>query len=280
MIQDDLGRCEADFATALRGRALRCPDGVLDVADETPRRRFDVYKNNVVGSLTNALSIRYPALRRLVGDRFFRAMCADFVLANLPVSPVLIAYGHEIPEFIESFEPAAGLPYLADVARLESAHWQAYHAADVEPAAPRAFAAVQAESAHLVRLALVPSVSIVISRWPIVSIWETNMRDADVTPLALDRPECALVARRSLEVGVMRLTLATARFIEAIRNGAPLGAAVELVLEWDPSFDPSEALSFLTTAGIVMEIGNASGLRPRGDHADLRKAGSGGDYGE
>ena len=45
----------------------------------------------------------------------------------------------------DEFEPAAHLPYLADVARIERAWTEAYHAAEAHPLDPAAFAALAPE---------------------------------------------------------------------------------------------------------------------------------------
>ena len=42
-------------------------------------------------------------------------------------------YGGDFADFVEGFAPAASVPYLAAVARLERARVQAYHAADSQP---------------------------------------------------------------------------------------------------------------------------------------------------
>jgi len=57
-----------------------------------------------------------------VGEEFFGAMAAAFVLECPPRSPVLASYGDELPEFIAGFASARDLAYLPDVARLEAAH--------------------------------------------------------------------------------------------------------------------------------------------------------------
>ena len=50
-----------------------------------------------------------------------RAMAREFVRAHPPSSPLLFLYGQEFPAFMETFEPARSIPYLADVARIERA---------------------------------------------------------------------------------------------------------------------------------------------------------------
>ncbi len=126
---------------------MALPDGLRAWNGSEPSKRFSVYRSNVRGALVEALAVRYPVVQRLVGEDFFRVMSRDYALNNLPPSPVLIGYGENFPEFVEGFEPAATLPYLADVARLESAYWQAYHAADDAPLPAEAFAAIDPHDA-------------------------------------------------------------------------------------------------------------------------------------
>ena len=110
-----------------RGR-MGAPDG----------HRFAVYRNNVAVGLIGALEARYPVSRRIAGDDLFRAMARAFVRANRPRSPVMIAYGEDFPEFAGAYLTAAeawpGLAVLADVARLENAWVEAYHAEDATAA--------------------------------------------------------------------------------------------------------------------------------------------------
>ena len=48
---------------------------------------------------------------------------------------MLVDYGEEFPDFLATFEPAAELPYLSDVARLDRFWTQAHVAADQTPIA-------------------------------------------------------------------------------------------------------------------------------------------------
>ena len=243
-----------EFAAALTNRDLPVPSGLTSWTGPRLERRFGVYRNNVSAGLIEALAVRYPVVLRLVGEEFFRAMTREYVLGALPRSPVLIEYGESYSDFVERFLPTASLAYLGDVARLESAYWRAYHAADVETLEPESFAAIATATLPDIRFAFHPSVSIVPSRWPIVSIWETNTRDADVTPIDLGRPENALVARPELDVEVRRLSTGAVAFLSAFAGSRTLSEAVGLAIESEPSFDLTANLAGLIQARIVTHI--------------------------
>ena len=72
-------------------------------------------------------------MRKLVGDEFFAAMAGVFLRAHPPRSRMLMLYGDGLPAFLAEFPPVAQLGYLPDVARLEQAMRESYHAADSAP---------------------------------------------------------------------------------------------------------------------------------------------------
>ena len=95
-------------------------------------------------------------VERIVGADFFQAMARAYALAEPPSSPVLMDYGVSFADFIAGFAPAASLPYLPDVARIERAWREAYHAADAEPLAAVDFAAIAVDEIAGLRLRAPP----------------------------------------------------------------------------------------------------------------------------
>ena len=106
------------------------PAGVVGPNGKGAVKRYNVYRNNVIVSLIDALAAIFPATQRITGVEFFRAMARFHVRATPPCSPLLFEYGHEFPDFIARYEYARPMPYLADTARIERAWLDAYHAAD------------------------------------------------------------------------------------------------------------------------------------------------------
>ena len=107
----------SDFAPALLNVENPVPDDLIDPKGRPVGRRFDVYRNNVVHSLSEALGVAYPVIQKLVGEEFFKAMANVFVRQFPPSSPMMFQFAPEFPIFLESFPPVAHLPYLPDVAR-------------------------------------------------------------------------------------------------------------------------------------------------------------------
>jgi hypothetical protein len=235
----------AQFAGALRGAPL--PPGVTGPEAEV---RFAVYRNNVAQGLGNALAARFPVIRRLLGAEYFTALAGVYAAQHRPETPVLMLWGQSFSDFLAGFEPLAGYPYLADVARIEHARGIAFHAADVVPINPARLAG--ADPAQL-RLGLHPSVQVLRLGFPAVSIWAANQPGATPAPLPA-APETALILRRpDHEVPVTAITSADAAMVAALAGGAPLLAAAEAALALDPGHDPNPLLLHLMQSGALTE---------------------------
>ena len=212
------------FARALLDPTLACPVGVRVYDGSDPTTRFAVYRNNVVASLVGALGEGFPVVRELVDEAFFAVMARAFAMHDPPRSPVLADWGDSFADFVERFEPAAGVPYLADVARLERARVLAYHAADAPTIGADALARRFAETATIAdaRVRLHPSVHVVVSRFAIVSLWAAHHGHGEVARIDPCAREAALVLREGDDASVIRLPHDAAVFVHRLAQGDTL----------------------------------------------------------
>ena len=149
---------QTQFVTALLSPTTPPPDGLTNPDGSPAQKRFDVYRNNVAVGLSDALEQAFPVVRKIVGAEFFRAMAAVYVRNFPPSSPLMMFYGAEMASFLKGFVPVKGLPYLADVARLELALRQAYHAADATPIAAEALGSLAPDQLMRTKLRFAPAV--------------------------------------------------------------------------------------------------------------------------
>ena len=218
------------FAQALLDPTLPCPPGFQTWNGSDPQTRFAVYRNNVTVSLIDALAQTFPVVQSLVGEEFFSAMAKVFVQRNPPRSRLMAFYGDGFPTFISGFAPASGLPYLADVARLEMARVQAYHAADLEPVEPSALAAAMADGDKLMslQLHLHPSVHWVDSDFAVYSLWAAHQGEGCLSAVDPLTAESALIFRSGLDVYTLAVTAAEVTFLRALTEGKSLPRAVDV----------------------------------------------------
>jgi Putative DNA-binding domain len=244
---------QAEFAAALLDPDRPCPAGLTRRSGGEPARRLAVYRNNVLSSLIDALADTFPVVAELVGETFFRAMARCFVHAQPASSPLLVNYGAGFAAFVADFPPAASVPYLAEVARLEYARVQAYHAADAAVLRSVQIAAelVDAERAAASRLLLQPSLHCLRGEFAAVSLWAAHHGLCRIESVDPFRAEHALVWRQDLEVQLMAVDAAGLLFIEALQQGRTLGEAAAAALELDAHFDLGAALAQLIGAALI-----------------------------
>ena len=241
---------QREFAFALLDPARPTPRGIVGPDGDPSPRRFSVYRNNVVVGLTEILKDTFPAVRRLVGSEFFDAMAGIYVRADPPRSPILLEYGGGFPAFIETFRPAAGLPYLADVARIEWAWTEAYHAEDACALNAGSFKDIPAEELPGARLLLHPSLRVVRSTMPALTIWRVNVAEGAPAEMTLDGGgEDALIVRPEATVEVRSLPPGAADFIDAISAGHTVAEAMRIAAECDRRFDLAANIAGLIEAG-------------------------------
>ncbi|MCP5268248.1 MAG: putative DNA-binding domain-containing protein [Zoogloeaceae bacterium] len=247
----------ATFAAALLNPAAPCPSGLVTWNGSDAAQRFGVYRNNVTVSLIEALADSFPIVQQLVGDAFFRAMAGEFARQSPPTSPVLAWYGDAFADFVAAFPPVAGVPYLADVARLEYARVLAFHAADADPVPVAEIAAClnDADALPALRLQLHPSLQVIDSPFAITSLWGAHQGSGDLADIDPAQPECALVLRHGLSVEVMAVPAAAGRFIDALQAGASLGDAVQQASDGDTHFDPTPVLGLLISRELLIGLG-------------------------
>lgn len=236
----DLASRQAEFIGALMAG---------DGAEGNDRRGFGVYRNNVFASLTAVLGVRFPVVKRLTGEEFFAATVHDYIRLHPPTAPVLLEYGETFSVFLDAYQPAAGLPFLPDIARLEWLRHDAFHAADCPALSAAAFANIDTTRVGDLIFTLHPSLRLITSPYPVFSIWETNIRDAEVRAIGPEQPgEAALIIRPVEDVVVLRLDPGEFAFVSALAAGATLSGAVRTASS--VPFSLSLALARLINAGV------------------------------
>jgi hypothetical protein len=242
------------FSPALLDPQSATPAVVTGPNKKAVSKRYNVYRNNVTVSLIDALAAIFPATQRITGVEFFRAMGRFHVRAAPPTSPLLFEYGRDFPGFIERYEYAQSLPWLTDVARIERAWLDAYHAADMEILKPQHLLSIPPERLPDARFVPHPAVRIVGSEFPAVSIFAANRSDGPMDPIEAAGAEDALITRPGLEVVVRHLPPGGAIFLMRLISGETLGQAAAAAFETSTSFDLPANIAGMIEAGAFVAI--------------------------
>jgi hypothetical protein len=243
------GTRDADFF------ALISEEGVNPVA------RFSIYQANVVHRLTAALVSAYPVVCHLVDRGFFDYAADTFVRRTLPASSCLDEYGEEFPSFLETFPPAAEIPYLSDVARLE------WHISRVVRG-PR-HSAVPAKTslqtlerciqlgidASNIYFRFSPDVRFLSSPFAIDTIWKMHQQGALMNRLSLRGVGGAhLQINGGDRLCILNLSPSAWAFRSHLRRGATLEAAFSAAIAACADFDCALEIATLLNDGCVVEV--------------------------
>jgi hypothetical protein len=252
------------FANALLAPDAPCPAGLFSSNDADPASRFAVYRNNVHSSLINALAAGYPVTLQLVGEAFFRAMAGLYIQAFPPASPLINEYGRDFADFIQGFAPAASVPYLPDVARLERLRVRAYHAKDVCPLDQTTLiGALQRQTAlGELCLQLHPCVATLKSAYAVVALWAAHQTGESLATLNPLHAQSALVLRDGLQVKVFAIDSGSVAFINSLDNGWPLEMAVAYALDAATEFDLHQCLALLISHGAITHLHTKQKVSP------------------
>lgn len=249
-----LADLQADFAAALTDPARPAPAAVQRQVKLPQSRRFDVYRNNMMVSLIEALEATYPVVQRLVGRDFFRAAAKTYIRRAPPRTPVLLLYGEGFGDFLDAFQPAAGVPYLGDVARLEWARVYAYHAADAAPLGVDSLAAIPEAALAATRFALHPSLGLLRARFPVASLWAVTSGADPAAEVDMARGEAVAVLRPALTVETRVLPPGGYTFMSGLAEGHSLGEAAEAAAAAVDGFDLACHLRGLFQLGAVVAL--------------------------
>jgi hypothetical protein len=153
---------------------------------------------------------------------------------------------------VYSAEAQRGLASLPDVARLENAWVEAYHAEDATPATVSDLATLSAESLPEARVVFHPAARLLRFATPAASVWASAQSSNNPATLPEAIGEDALITRPDCDVRVRVLPPRGYDFALSLREGATLAEAIAALD--DPDFDFGAHLVGLVESGAVASI--------------------------
>ena len=252
ILDSSLARFQDDFARMLLASDAAIPPAMAALAAQPA---FAIYRNTVMKACIDALQANYPTVTRLVGEEWLRAAAAVYVRDALPVQPMLLDYGADFADFLAQFEPAAELPYLPGVARLDR-YWTEAHAAATENALDAA-AATQLAAGNFFRARLQPHAA-TRRAWfadaPIYTIWSRNRTDCAFDGDIDWQPEGALLTRPHDAVQWRALDRAGCAFLDACTAGGSVADAAQAALAVQADADLGHLMASLLDAGAFSRL--------------------------
>jgi len=239
---------QSAFNAALLDPSADRPNGLSDAGGRPAGKRFDVYRNNVTVSLREALETGFPATARLLGEQNFNTIATGYLRANPPSSPLMMLYGGGFPRYVSAIPALAKLAYLRDVARLEYAMRQSYHAEDAPALDPARLASLPPEALNNARLTFAAATQLVLTPWPIHAIRAKALGESGENPPAHAQP--TLVTRPEFDPILTPLPADQGDLCGALMAGKTLAEASTL----HPAADLGQLLGTLLATQALTDI--------------------------
>ncbi|MCX7176174.1 MAG: DNA-binding domain-containing protein [Proteobacteria bacterium] len=215
---------------------------------------LEAYRRSVLANLGVAVQATYPVLEAIVGKEFLAAAARRYAMERPSTSGDLNAYGGDFDDFLARYEPAAALPYLPDVARLEWLVQQVYGAKDVPAQDFGILAATPPDRWGELRFRLDPAHACLESAWPLARIWEVNQPGyAGDFEVEFDRPQTVLIHRRPGGTAVEALNPGELDFLRTLGAGQTLAAAVDAAAQFE-TFELQTCMQRCIAVGLLRQV--------------------------
>lgn len=215
-----------------------------------------VYRNTAAKGCADALAAQFPTVERVVGPDWLAAAATAHAAAHPPRTASLLAYGAAFPAWLAAFPPAADMPYLAGLAKLDWLWTEAHLAADAPPLAPDRVAALAPHAFARRGLVLHPATQFAAFADGTPSLWRA-LQPAGDPPRTLelnDAPESLLFVRPNLDIDHQVIGAGALAFLTACEAGASLADAAVAALAAEPGLDLSASFAGLAAAGAFTDL--------------------------
>jgi hypothetical protein len=244
---DSAGPRAIDRLAAAQGAAV-------PVSSITPAARLRVYRNTVRSNFAAALESTFPAVRRLVGEAYFRRVARDFAVRHPSRSGDLRHVGAPFPGYLAEVHGQDQYRYLGEVARLELLIEEVLLAPEHPRLDLTVLAAVAPSAYENLRFVLNPALRLFESPYPIKKIWESNVL-SDAEPGSIDLESGAerfAVLRRRLQLQFHPLSPGEWRWLAALSEHLPFAASLEAAAAAEGDFDATAALQRFVELGAIV----------------------------
>lgn len=243
----------AGSQTELTSATPKIREGKLNTA-----QRVAIYRRNVQSTLRGALGDIFPTTRWMLGDDKFLNVGDQFILHAPSTSGDLNQFGRSFPEFLSAMQPSAA----ADMATLDWAWHEAFHAAEQAALDLSRLGAVPAEQHAALVFQLHPSARLIGSAYPLLELWQAH-QNSEEAPLEISKILPAdhhflAVHRDDANVTLTPLSAPQFHFLKNCAEHRPLGKAAEAAFALDASFALQAFLIQTVQQNIVIDFNEPS----------------------
>jgi hypothetical protein len=236
-------------AEGLAAEKSLAPDGLAQVISSDERlsaeERVDIYANMYFYRILDVLKEDFPATLSVLGAERFHNLVTGYLI-EYPPAHFSIAYaGKHLSDFIRDHPLRDEFPFLGDLARLERALIEVFHASDAMSLDAEQMRALAPADWPSLKLALHPANQILKLEWNVATILDANERGEEFS-LPAHVTIVMLVWRSRNQVYYRAIDSMELQELQAIAKGVAFAEMCEMiasVLDKDREGDPAAAIN-------------------------------------
>lgn len=253
-----LNKVQAGFVADMKRATLQDLKNMILPGKFESNELMQVYRNNYYISLTEALRSVYVSVDKLVGKGFFDFVAHSYIDAHPSKSGNLHEFGSYFSYFIGSLDQAASVPYIADIAKLDWAWHQMFHAKDSAPLNVETLEEFEHEELGALNFKFIEGMQVLTMGFTVFGLWNhcreiPGFEGAD--ELSYNKTtEFIMIHRLGLDVVVSLMSQAEVTFIEELKKGECLADATESAMSHNMQFQLLEVLQSLFVKEVIDRV--------------------------
>ncbi|HEY9840421.1 MAG TPA: DNA-binding domain-containing protein [Candidatus Obscuribacterales bacterium] len=226
MSLDWLGQFQQDFVAAVLGGQDRSEllNQLVPIRQLSATEALDIYRRDYGARLSELLDERFAAIAFILGPEPFAALAWEFLGQHRSQHYDLGAFGQAFPAFLTAHPLSAEFPFLAELARLELASYELFHA-PVTPAGDLTLFE-QAPDPGRLRFELIAPLRLFASAWPLRELWKLRHQQTEPV-LPEPTPQFLILYKNHQGVRTSLLSAAQFQLLQGLEQGLTLAAALD-----------------------------------------------------
>jgi hypothetical protein len=201
--------------------------------------RIDIHPNAYFYRLLDCLTEEFPATMAVAGDENFAALVREYLLKYPPTEPSILYAGRYLADFLSDHPFGERWPFIAELAGLERAILDVFHAADAPALRADALRAVPSQHWPALELRTHPTVKIIDGEWRVTDLLYAVAHGQEWNDPAHEKTS-VLVWRQNAQVNYRNLELVEREALGAVSRGAKFATVCEAVA--DSAEEPDRAV--------------------------------------
>ncbi len=190
--------------------------------------RVNIYANMYFYRILDVLKEDFPATLAVVGAERFHNLITGYLIEHPPAHFSISHAGNHLADFLRDHPLREEFPFLENLARMERALIEVFHAADAKPLDAEQMRAIAPEDWPALKLKLDPAHQILELQWNVATILETVEQGREASPPARE-DLTMLIWRNRNRVNYRKLDAAERDQMAMLSNGATFAEVCDAI---------------------------------------------------